>query len=108
LEAGEFPPDFFDEEGFFCEEDFCWWEEGFCVVGWPDLGAVVVLVPVRVLVVPVLVVVDVPVLVVVAGGHVSPTITAPAGSESPDSDTLCGTCSVSIVAPRSFTVTVQV
>jgi len=76
----------------------------------PDFGVVVVVVPVCVLVVvvPVLVVVEEVPVVVVAGGQDSDTTAAPAGSESVDSETPCGTWSVSIAAPSKRTVTVHV
>jgi hypothetical protein len=63
-----------------------------------------------VVVVPVFVVeVDVvPVeVLVVCVGQLSETTSAPAGSDSVESETPCGTCSVRSVPPRSLTVTVQ-
>lgn len=81
----------------------------------PDFGVVVVVVRCLVVVVPVFVPVVVPVevevvpleVLVVCCGQLSETTTAPAGSESVDSDTPWGTCSVRRDPPSSLTVTVQ-
>jgi hypothetical protein len=109
VEVFVLPPLLFDEDFFFVGEGFWWCVEVFWLVGWPpDFGVVVVGRFVVVVPVPVLdVEVDPVEVLVVCCGQVSDTMTAPAGSESVDSDTPCGTCSVSSAPPRSLTVTVQ-